>query len=211
MVSIGLQSDEKSWTHKCVGTIITSNAILTSSKCLEFEGNKTIKAGAENLESPEAGRYVETYEVSQNFASLATNDLAVVYTTKNMHFNNKTQAICLPKKATNYNPEGIYASFQQEGTDSRYTSNTDCNKSWSGLNLTCCSKVCVKLEQYQFYPKDSGAPLIQEERGDKSVDYFEVNGILADLNEDNGKNPGVFAYVKHPDNFEFIRSKSTKS
>ena len=174
----------------------------------KFDGNKMIKAGAENLQSPEAGKFLETYEV-KNHSSSHTNDLALVFTTKNMHFNKKTQAICLPKKTTNDNPEGMYASFQQEGTDSRYTSNTDCSKSWSGLNLTCCSKVCVKLEQYQFYPKDSGAPLIQEERGGDY--YFEVNGILADLNEDNGKNPGVFAYVKHPDNFEFIRSKSTKS
>ena len=80
MVSIGL--DTKPWTHKCVGTIITSNAILTSSKCLEkIDEMKTITAGAENLQSPEPGTYVETYEV-KNYVSSESNDLAVVYTTK---------------------------------------------------------------------------------------------------------------------------------
>ena len=57
---------------------------------------KTITAGAENLQSPEPGTYVETYEV-KNYVSSESNDLAVVYTKKNMHFNKKKpQASCLP-------------------------------------------------------------------------------------------------------------------
>ena len=177
---------------------------------------KNITAGVENLQSPEPGRYVETYLVKDHVSS-ESNDLAVVYTTKNMHFNEKTQAICLPKEATEElkqnnsmgyfddNIAGIFVMFQQEGKTARYTNKDDCN-SWN-LTMTSCSKVCVHLDhsnhQQRFFPKDSGAPLIQEERN------FEVVGILADLDEDDGMNPGVFAYVKHPDNFEFIKSSTT--
>ena len=167
---------------------------------------KTITAGAENLQSPEPGTYVETYEV-KNYVSSETNDLAVVYTTKNMHFNKKTQAICLPEKASEdlNDITGDYVIFQQKGRDSRIVNNNQCN-SWSWLNLTR-SEVCVDLEYqpYQFYPKDSGAPLIMEGRN-----FFEVIGILADVKEDNGINPGVFAYEVHPDNFEFIYGKKSK-
>ena len=83
---------------------------------------------------------------------------------------------------------GDYVIFQQKGRDSRIVNNNQCN-SWSWLNLTR-SEVCVDLEYqpYQFYSKDSGAPLIMEGRN-----FFEVIGILANLDEDDGMNPGVFA------------------
>ena len=153
--SIGSESDTQDWTHKCVGTIITSNAILTSSKCLaKMEGNEalSIKAGAENLKNPEKGRYVETYEVERHESS-ETNDLAYVYTTKNMHFNNKTQPICLPQEAekvenlTEEGLEGSFVTFQQEAYHSKIEDKHDCD-SWD-LDLDCsngCSKVCVELD-----------------------------------------------------------------
>ena len=47
-----------------------------------------------------------------------------------------------------------------------------------------------------FCPVDSGAPLILG---------YELKGILANLDEGSEcTNPGVFAYVEHPDNFDFI-------
>ena len=49
---------------------------------------------------------------------------------------------------------------------------------------------------------DSGAPLISDM--DRVRKYFDVNGILSDV--DNEMNPGVFAYVQYPDNFEFINN-----
>ena len=176
------------------------------------DGMKNITAGAENLQSPEPGRYVETYLVKDHVSS-ESNDLAVVYTTKNMHFNNKTQAICLPKKSREKAPkEYTFAVFQKKGSteegflgDSKYRTFDECS-SWSWLDLTCCSKVCVKLDhqQQRIFPKDSGAPLISDM--DQAGDYFEVNGILSDLKGDKEMNAGVFAYVQHPDNFEFINS-----
>ena len=172
----------------------------------EEEGK--IKAGAENLESSEAGRFVETYEVHSRF-SFATNDLAVVTTTKNMHFNNETQAICLPptEELGQYDETGVFAMFQQEERTANFEDMTKCS-SLQGLNVTCCSKMCVKLDHgFEFFPKDSGAPLIQQ--GGRRLN-FEVIGILADLKEDDGTNTGVFAYLKDPDNFEFIKKKSKK-
>ena len=48
-----------------------------------------------------------------------------------------------------------------------------------------------------FCPVDSGAPLILG---------YVLKGILANLDERTEcKNPGVFAYVEHPDNFNFIK------
>merc|ERR1719414_868090 len=49
MVSIGFE-DNSSWTHKCVGSILTSNAILTSSKCMKST-TWQIRTGAENLKN----------------------------------------------------------------------------------------------------------------------------------------------------------------
>ena len=168
---------------------------------------KTITAGAENLQSPEPGTYVETYEV-KNYVSSETNDLAVVYTTKNMHFNEKTQAICLPENDNKKAPKKrTFVIFQKKGSraegypgESQYAKNDECS-SWSWLNLTCCSKVCVQMKQ-QVRPIDSGAPLISDM--DRVRKYFDVNGILSDV--DNEMNPGVFAYVQYPDNFEFINN-----
>ena len=149
MVSIGLESDTQDWTHKCVGTIITSNAILTSSKCLDkIDGIKKIKAGAENLQIPEKGRYVETYQVETHESS-ETNDLAYVYTTKDMHFNPKTQPICLPQNVTEKNPKGDFVTFQQEDYHSKYQKNSECTNWGLNLDLDCsngCSKVCVVLD-----------------------------------------------------------------
>ena len=114
-----------------------------------MEGNETfsIKAGAENFgKFLEKGRYVETYQVERHESS-ETNDLAYVYTTKNMHFNNKTQPICLPKGNDSTNPKGKYVEFQQEGYQSKIKSNHDCD-SWD-LDLDCsngCSKVCAELD-----------------------------------------------------------------
>ena len=97
--------------------------MLTSSKCLDkIGGIKKIKAGAENLQIPEKGRYVETYQVERNESS-ETNDLAYVYTTKDMHFNPKTQPICLPQATTAENPKGDFVTFQQGGYQSKYVSN----------------------------------------------------------------------------------------
>jgi len=72
--------------------------------------------------------------------------------------------------------------------------------------------VCVELDivdhEYPpyFHPKDSGAPIISN----FGKEFFEVKGILSDLKDDNGMNPGVFAYVDHPDNFEFIKKNLKK-
>merc|ERR1712029_9324 len=121
-----------------------------------------------------------------------------------MHFNKKTQAICLPENSTEIDPINKYGIFKKRGPkgegEAIFVDNNKCD-SWSGLNLTCCSKVCVQLknQQQRIFPIDSGAPLISDI--DRFREYFDVKGILSDLNEDNGVNPGVFAYVQYPDNF----------
>ena len=71
--------------------------------------------------------------------------------------------------------------------------------------FVCLKRLPMIWIKNQFYSKDSGAPLIMEGRN-----FFEVIGILADVKEDNGINPGVFAYEVHPDNFEFIYGKKSK-
>ena len=109
----------------------------------KVDGNKTITAGAENLQIPEKGRYVETYNIGKTYqARLGPDlvpDLAVVFTTQNMHFNPKTQAICLPENADNVaDVDGNFFNFQQEDYHSMIQQK-DCKN--LGLN-----DVCVELQ-----------------------------------------------------------------
>ena len=43
--------DTRPWTHKCIGTILANNAILTTAKCVEnLEEDLKIRTGNENLD-----------------------------------------------------------------------------------------------------------------------------------------------------------------
>ena len=171
MVSIGFE-DNGSWTHKCVGSIVTSNAILTSSKCVKSDDWK-ILTGTENLKNPTEGLY---YDIGTKVPS-ESYDLAILFTEKHMHFHSKAQPICLYENMGwgKFHGPGKSRSLSQWNGDLTKKIVHDIRIHDDG----CTDDTC-KIDEEKICPHDSGAPILTES-SDKT--RFFLTGILSNIDE----------------------------
>ena len=192
MVSIGFEGNG-SWTHKCVGSILTSNAILTSSKCMKST-TWQIRTGAENLKNPTEG---ERYDIStRKEVPKESYDLAILFTKKHMHFHSKAQPICL------HNPE---LSSSHGAEKPRYLSqwNEDLTKKIIGeITIDTCAdetrgshldEIQCQIDETTICPHDSGAPILTKTR-DKNC--FLLTGILSNIDENEGCKDRTTTFIR---------------
>ena len=62
MVSIGYAENEQ-WNHKCIGTILSKNTIITSAECVEKKGNLKLRTGDEDLNKSDDDQLAKTYDL----------------------------------------------------------------------------------------------------------------------------------------------------
>ena len=105
MVSFGEYFNQTGeWIHYCGGAIIADNVVLSAAHCFFKRGHgynrlTLIRTGDQNFSDPNDDEYVEFYEISsiikhpgyRGFG--ARDDLAMVYTTRKIDFNARTNLI----------------------------------------------------------------------------------------------------------------------
>ena len=92
VASIGYISGSD-WIHECTANIIGKNMIVTIAQCVENVDNSTqIKVGSEVFYD------IESVDLHPDFSGTQFN-IAIVYTTQNIEFSDKTRPICVPQFA----------------------------------------------------------------------------------------------------------------
>ena len=110
MVSFGEYfNDTGTWSHYCGGAIIAPNVVVTAAHCFfkkqrgaGYNRLTKIRTGDQNLTDDSDDDLVAMYEISSIIKHPgyrgygARNDLAIVYTEREIEYNGKTNPILLP-------------------------------------------------------------------------------------------------------------------
>ena len=230
MVSIGYAENEK-WTHKCIGTILSKNTIITSAECVEKKGNLKLRTGDEDLNKSDDDQLAKTYEMGKVLVHPNRNvngiehDLALVLLDTPLDFNDYTKAICLPDQA----------ELEDDKRNGHYSIATGWGQDLSGdIKLAetavtifskryCVAKhpnledftdkaevICAGHDREKDFtcPGDSGAPLFVRNFYDSGISYFHLVGIHHQLDNKNClKVPAIFARIDDPSNLNWIKEK----
>ena len=230
MVSIGYETNEQ-WTHKCIGTILSQNSIITSAECVEQKGNLKLRTGDEDLTKPDDNALAKTYDLGNVLVHPNRNvngmehDLALILLEIPLDFNENTKAICLPDKAELEDDKrhGHYSIASGWGQDlsgdvelqevavTIFSKKYCASKHPNLPDFTNTSEViCAGHDRELDFtcPGDSGAPLIVRQFFESGISYFNLVGIHHQIDFKNClKVPALFARIDDPSNLNWIKEK----
>ena len=230
MVSIGYETNEQ-WTHKCIGTILSQNSIITSAECVEQKGNLKLRTGDEDLTKPDDNALAKTYDLGNVLVHPNRNvngmehDLALILLEIPLDFNENTKAICLPDKAELEDDKrhGHYSIASGWGQDlsgdvelqevavTIFSKKYCASKHPNLPDFTNTSEViCAGHDRELDFtcPGDSGAPLIVRQFFESGISYFNLVGVHHQIDFKNClKVPALFARIDDPSNLNWIKEK----
>ena len=118
MASLGWKPDPSKsnlkWMNACAATILSKNILLTAAHCFKsprIESKMKIRVGDSNLDDDNDDIFAKIYEMDikvihpKYLEGQAYYDVALIYTTEEIEFNEGIQPICLPERAVSENPD----------------------------------------------------------------------------------------------------------
>jgi len=196
VASIGYISGSD-WRHECTANIISKNMIVTIAQCVENVDNSTqIKVGSEVFYD------IESVDLHPDFNGNQFN-IAIVYTTQNIEFSDKTRPICVPQFAEE-DDDGLdgkavrISGWTPMGQQNRLVPIRDNSFCHPLDNFPNQSNLCARKNPFGGL----GLPIAIYNYGGIG-DFYQLIGLKLD-DQDDEDEYGWFVRMNHPKILEFL-------
>lgn len=207
VVSIGNISGT-SWIHKCIGSIITNNMILAPAKCIQdIDESTKIKIGSEFL-TLDASFFYDIASVEFHPEANAAMDfnIAILYTTENITFTDKTMPVCIPQ----FSKEDENDALARKAVVISYYSVMQLKTKLIPINRNeYCQQLDFAFQSHHLCAGDGkvgglGSPIVIYKYGIET-DFFQLIGLRVDDEDDEEEDhSGFYIRLSHPKVMEFI-------
>ena len=220
--------DGQSWKNFCGGVIVNRRTIVTAAHCFK-DGHLDIRTGDEFLndgqDTFQAQHQINTVIKHPNYQDSIFFDVAIVFTTDDIEFHERTRPICLPQSEQAENEIkghsaylagwGLEDEWKHRYNDSLLDTkltimpNDYCQQFYKGATLNS-SVICAGDEAGSAgsCPGDSGGPLM---KFDYEASCYKLVGTLhgskdkCDEEDNVLDEPGLYTRLEDPDIFSFLQ------